>query len=201
MHRAYGRAARRNLSGGRFRRQYGQNQPGCGGCDGQFHAASRQRHVRHGCHPPRWWQCRLHVLWQPKTGVAARYAINGIFNSLDFSQPVAADVRIAGLGPTASVGFAQLSLSIQLDLADSRLNRQMSMVQRPVQYSQVGVGSGREWGGTLVTGNLALQNQERLQLEALNGPIALGVVDVVMKEFPRAGKACGHIVKPLLKST
>lgn len=136
---------------------------------------------------------------QPKSTVPARYAINGIFNSLDFSQPVAADVRIAGLGPTASVGFAQLSLSIQLDLASSRLNRQMSMVQRPVQYSQVGVGSGREWSGTLVTGNVAIQNQERLQLEALNGPIALGVVDVVMKEFPRAGRACAHIVKPLLK--
>jgi len=135
---------------------------------------------------------------QPRSMVPARYAINGIFNSLDFSQPVAADVRIAGLGPTASLGFAQLSLSIQLDLASSRINRQMSMVQRPVRYSQVGVGSGRDFGGTLLTGNLAVQNQERLQLEALNGPIALGVVDVLMKEFPSAGRACGQIVKELL---
>jgi len=131
----------------------------------------------------------------------ARYALNGVFNSLDFSQPVAADVRIAGIGPTASVGFAQLTLSIQLDTASTRLNRQMSMIQRPVRYSQIGTGSGREWGGTLVTGNIALQNQERLQLEALNGPIALGVTDVLLKEFPVAGRRCGHIVKPLLSAS
>lgn len=137
------------------------------------------------------------------TGAAApaRYAINGVFNSLDFSQPLAADVRIAGLGPTASFGFAQLTLSIQLDQANTRLNRQMSMIQRPVQYTQIGTGSGRDWGGTLVTGNVALQNQERLQLEALNGPIALGVADVLLKEFPHAGRRCGHIVKELLPAT
>lgn len=132
------------------------------------------------------------------TSMPAAYAINGVFNSLDFSQPIAADVRIAGIGPTAGVGYAQLTLSIQLDRATSRLNRQMSMIQRPVRYSQIGTGSRREWGGTLVTGNIALQNQERLQLEALNGPIALGVADVLLKEFPRAARRCGHIVKDLL---
>jgi hypothetical protein len=134
----------------------------------------------------------------PAKSVPAQYAINGIFNSLDFGNPVQADVRIAGIGPTAGVGFAQLSLSIQLDEVATRLNRQMSMIQRPVRYSQLGVGSGRDFGGTLVTGNLALQNQERLQLEALNGPIALGVADVVMREFPRARHECRGIVADLL---
>lgn len=138
---------------------------------------------------------------QPRDKMPARYAVNGIFNSLDFAQPVAADVRIAGLGPTAALGFAQLSLSIQLDLASSRLNRQMSMIQRPVRYSQVGVGVGKDYGGTLLTGNVAIQNQERLQLEALNGPIALGVADVLMKEFPSAGRACRHMLKDLLVKT
>lgn len=131
----------------------------------------------------------------------ARYAINGVFNSLDFAQPISADVRIAGIGPTAAVGFAQLTLSIQLDKAGTRLNRQMSMIQRPVRYSQIGTGSGRDWGGTLVTGNIAFQNQERLQLEALNGPIALGVTDVLLKEFPSARRKCGRIVAPLLSAS
>lgn len=134
----------------------------------------------------------------PAKNVSAQYAINGIFNSLDFGNPIAADVRIQGIGPTANFGWAQLSLSIQLDAATTRVNHQMSMIQRPVRYSQIGVGSGRDFGGTLVTGNIAFQNQERLQLEALNGPIALGVADVVMKEFPAARHACGGIVADLL---
>lgn len=137
----------------------------------------------------------------PAKAAGASYAVNGVFNSLDFSQPISADVRIVGIGPTAAVGYAQLTLSIQLDRASSRLNRQMSMIQRPVRYSQVGAGSGRDWGGTLVTGNIALQNQERLQLEALNGPIALGVADVLLKEFPVAARKCGYILKPLLTAS
>lgn len=134
----------------------------------------------------------------PETKTDARYAINGIFNSLDFGQPLQADVRVAGIGPTASIGWAQLSLSIQLDLAATRLNRQMSMIQRPVRYSQLGIGAGKDYGGTLVTGNIALQNEERLQLEALNGPIALGVADVLMKEFPAARAQCHALVEDLL---
>ena len=135
----------------------------------------------------------------PLEKVEARYAINGIFNSLDFGEPAAADIRVAGIGPTAAIGWAQLSLSIQLDYADSRLNRQMSMIQRPVRYTQLGAGAGRDFGGTLVTGNIAFQNQERLQLEAINGPIALGVADVIMKEFPRAKRNCGQLVEDLLQ--
>lgn len=134
----------------------------------------------------------------PAKTVSAQYAINGIFNSLDFGNPLAADVRIQGIGPTANFGWAQLSLSIQLDTVETRVNRQMSMIQRPVRYSQIGIGAGRDFSGTLVTGNLAFQNQERLQLEALNGPIALGVADVVMKEFPRARHECGRMVADLL---
>lgn len=137
----------------------------------------------------------------PTKPVAAQYAINGIFNSLDFGDPVAADLRIGGIGPTANLGWAQLSLTIQLDRADTRLNRQMSMVQRPVRYTQVGAGSGRDFGGKLVTGNVAFQNQERLQLEALNGPIALGVADVIMKEFPAAAAHCHAMVGDLLEKS
>ena len=72
----------------------------------------------------------------PAEKVPAQYAINGIFNSLDFGSPFAADVRINGIGPTASTGWAQLSLTIQLDEVSTRLNRQMSMIQRPVRYAQ-----------------------------------------------------------------
>lgn len=135
----------------------------------------------------------------PARKLPARYAINGIFNSLDFGTPVKGDVRIAGIGPTIGVGWAQLTLSIQLDRAATRLNRQMSMIQRPVRYKQIGVGSGRVFDSTLVTGNLAFQNQQRLQFEALNGPIALGVVDVIMKEFPRSTGHCRTQVANLLK--
>jgi hypothetical protein len=37
-----------------------------------------------------------------------------------------------------------------------------------------------------------------LQFEALNGPIALGVADVVMKEFPEAAERCRGMVADLL---
>jgi len=134
----------------------------------------------------------------PTRAVPAQYTINGIFNSLDFGSPVQADVRIGGIGPTAATGWAQVSLTIQLDEQASRLNRQMSMVQRPVRYSQLGVGVSKDFTGTLVTGNVAFQDQERLQLESLNGPIALGVADVVMKEFPEARERCGGMVADLL---
>lgn len=135
----------------------------------------------------------------PKRAVRAQYAINGIFNSLDFGQQLGADVRISGIGPIGATGFAQLSLSIQLDRADTRLNRQMSLIQRPVRFTQLGVGVGREFGHTLVTGTAFVASQERLQLEALNGPIALGVADVLMKEFPILRALCGQMVADLLK--
>ena len=134
----------------------------------------------------------------PTEAVPTDYAINGIYNSLDFSLPVKADIRVGGVGPTVGIGWAQLSLSIQLDESSTRVNRQMSMIQRPVRYTQLGAGVGRTFGNTLASGNVAFQNQERLQLEALNGPIALGVADVVMKEFPHASNNCRRIVGDLL---
>lgn len=136
----------------------------------------------------------------PKRTKRAHYAINGIFNSLDFNAPMSTDLRISGIGPVAGFGWAQLTLSIQLDKADTRLNRQMSMIQRPVKYQQVGVGVGHDFNSLLVTGTVVLRNQERLQFEALNGPIALGVADVVMKEFPKAAERCRGIVADLLET-
>lgn len=135
---------------------------------------------------------------QPSKEIKADYAVNGIFNSLDFSMPINADIRVSGIGPIIGKGWAQLTLSIQLDQADTRLNRQMSMIQRPVRYQQIGVGVGHSFGGILTTGSITTSNQERLQLEALNGPIALGVADVVMKEFPKASQMCRGMVADLL---
>lgn len=134
----------------------------------------------------------------PTQAVPAQYAINGIFNSLDFGTFAQADVRVAGIGPLLELGWAQLSLSIQLDEVATRVNRQISMIQRPVRYTQLGASSGAVFSNTLVTGAASLQNQERLQLEALNGPIALGVADVIMKEFPRARQECLGIIADLL---
>jgi hypothetical protein len=128
----------------------------------------------------------------------AQYMVNGIFNSLDFGTSVTADIQAAGVGPVVTVGWAQLTLAIQLDEAGTRLNRQMSMIQRPVRYTSFGPTVGTVWGNTLVTGSFAVQNQERLQFEALNGPIALGIIDVLLKEFPPARTACGAIVADLL---
>jgi hypothetical protein len=128
----------------------------------------------------------------------AQYMVNGIFNSLDFGTSFTADIQAAGVGPVVQVGWAQLTLAIQLDEAGTRLNRQMSMIQRPVRYSSFGPSVGAVWGNTLVTGSFGVQNQERLQFEALNGPIALGILDVLMKEFPQAGAACSEIVADLL---
>ncbi len=135
----------------------------------------------------------------PAINAPAQYMINGIFNSLDFGAPISVDVRIAGVGPTVARGWAQLTLAIQLDEAGTRLNRQMSMVQRPVRYSQFGIGAGRVMGDVLVTGGFSTQNQERLQFEALNGPIALGVTDVLLKEFPVARARCANEVADLLQ--
>lgn len=137
----------------------------------------------------------------PQKPIRADYAINGIFNSLDFSAPVSADLRVSGIGPVAGAGWAQLTLSIQLDKARTRVNRQMSMIQRPVKYQQLGAGVGHDFSSVLVTGTIVFRNQERLQFEALNGPIALGVADVVMKEFPKAAKRCRGMVADLLDTT
>lgn len=135
----------------------------------------------------------------PSQPVAAQYALNGIFNSLDFGRRADIDVRAGGVGPVIATGWAQLSLTIQLDEASTRLNRQLSMIQRPIRYQQYGFGLGRDFNGTLVTGAGGVQGQERLQLEALNGPIALGVAAVLMEEFPRAESECGHLIAPLLE--
>lgn len=137
----------------------------------------------------------------PKRQVQAKYAVNGIFNSLDFGRPSRVDARIRGVGPIITTGWAQLSLTIQLDQADTRLNRQMSIIQRPVRYQQFGVGVARTFGTSLVTGEAEFQAQERLQLEALNGPIALGVADVIMREFPDLRERCGGPVKTVLAET
>ncbi len=131
----------------------------------------------------------------------AQYMVNGIFNSLDFGTTVSADIQAAGVGPVVTVGWAQLTLAIQLDEAGTRLNRQMSMIQRPVRYTSFGPSVGTVWGNTLVTGSFAVQNQERLQFEALNGPIALGIIDVLLKEFPPARTACESIVADLLSTS
>lgn len=136
----------------------------------------------------------------PERQKKAHYAINGIFNSLDFNAPMSADFRVSGIGPVAGSGWAQLTLSIQLDQAQTRLNHQMSMIQRPVKFHQAGVGIGHDFNSLLVTGTIVFRDQERLQFEALNGPIALGVADVLMKEFPKAAKRCRGIVADLLET-
>lgn len=134
----------------------------------------------------------------PATPVPTDYAINGIFNSLDFGRTANVDLRASGVGPVIATGWAQLSLTVQLDEAATRVNRQMSMIQRPVRYQQYGFGVGRDFSGTLVTGNASVESQERLQLEALNGPIALGVIDVVTREFPSLREQCIGSVEGLL---
>lgn len=137
----------------------------------------------------------------PTRPVNAQYAVNGIFNSLDFGRPVSVDARVRGVGPIITSGWAQLSLTIQLDRADTRLNRQISIIQRPVRYQSFGIGVARTVGTSLVTGEAEFQSQERLQLEALNGPIALGVADVLMREYPELRKSCGEPVKAVLAET
>ena len=112
---------------------------------------------------------------RPAEAARGQYAINGVFNSLDFRGPAASDARA---GSIVRAGWAQLSLSVQLDEMSSRVNRQISTIQRPVRYSLLGAAGA------------ALQAQERPQFEGLDGPIALGVIDVVFKEFPRARARC-----------
>lgn len=136
----------------------------------------------------------------PDRQTKTHYAINGIFNTLDFNSPMSTDLRVAGIGPIAGVGWAQLTLSIQLDESNTRLNRQMSMIQRPVKYFQAGVGVGHDFSSLLITGTVVLRDQERLQFEALNGPIALGVADVLMKEFPKAADRCRGMIADLLET-
>lgn len=134
----------------------------------------------------------------PSEAAPVDYAINGIFNSLDFGAATDIDLRVSGVGPVIATGWAQLSLTVQMDEAETRLNRQVSMVQRPVRYQQYGFGIGRQVGSELVTGSGGVEGQERLQMEALNGPIALGVIDVLRQEFPTLRENCVESVEGLL---
>ncbi len=135
---------------------------------------------------------------QPAIKVPASYAVNGIFNSLDFGAPLSIDMRVAGIGPVMQSGWAQLSLTIQLDEASTRLNHQISLIQRTLRYQQFGVGVATDSNGTLVTGSISGSQQERLQLESINGPIALGVLAVLLKEFPEIDSQCRPLVQGLL---
>lgn len=137
----------------------------------------------------------------PDQKIPVRYAINGIFNSLDFGTSARADIRVSGIGPLLRTGWAQLSLTVQLDDANTRVNQQISMIKRPIRYQSYGLSSGRDFNGRLVTGSLGYENQEQLQFEALNGPIALGVADVLMRQFPAARAACMGQVEDLLAIT
>ncbi len=137
----------------------------------------------------------------PDQKIPVRYSVNGIYNSLDFGTSSRLDMRVSGIGPVARAGWAQLSLTVQLDDANTRVNQQISMIKRPVRYQMFGAGVGRDFNGRLVTGSLGFENQEQLQFEALNGPIALGVADVLMRQFPEARAACMGQVKDLLSIT
>ena len=132
--------------------------------------------------------------------VRARYAINGIFNSLDFGTHLDADVRVAGVGPSALSGWAQLTMTMQLDAALTRLNRQTAVITRAVRYTRMGVSAGRVWGGTLVTGRVQLHDQQRLQFEAINGPIAIGVIEVITREFRKAAHCRVELPEPYLNN-
>lgn len=134
----------------------------------------------------------------PSVKVRAKYAINGIFNSLDFGNNANIDFRAAGIGPTVATGWAELSLTVQLDDARTRLNQQIAQIVRPVRFQQFGFGIGHAFGSTLITGGATFSSQERLQLESLNGPIALGVADVIMKQFPDT-RMCGGPIRNLLR--
>jgi hypothetical protein len=122
--------------------------------------------------------------------LTADYVVNGLFNTLDFGATTSADLRVVGVGPIGQTGWAQLTLTVQMDIATTRINRQISVVQRPVRYTQIGAGVGRTVGDFLITGGVSVADQQRLQFEAVNGPIAIGVIDVLLKEFPAASH-CG----------
>ena len=141
--------------------------------------------------------------------VLAREGVFALPDPRQLPVPARAVIRLARLieRPTSASVEHRLSTALTRlgptyvklgQFLATRLNRQMSMIQRPVRYAQLGVGVGKTFDSTLVTGNIVVQNQERLQFEALNGPIALGVADVVMKEFSRARRECGGIVADLL---
>ena len=70
----------------------------------------------------------------------------------------------------------------------------------PVADYFAGVSVGRVWGRTLVTGIASLSHQERLQFEAINGPIALAVIDVLLKEFPAVAHCRKYLVSPIVES-
>lgn len=141
-------------------------------------------------------QVLVQYFGNPEERVRAEYVLNGIFNTLDFGSPINADVRVGGIGPVFQRGWAQLTLTIQMDVSATRINRQISMIQRPVRYTQIGVGSGTQIGAQLVTGEIQVSDQQRLQFEAVNGPVALGVIDVLLKEFPSADRCREQISDP-----
>ncbi len=52
---------------------------------------------------------------------------------------------MAGVGPLNQSGWAQLTLSIQLDRAATRMNRQLTVMTRTVRFNQIGMSVGRVW--------------------------------------------------------
>ncbi|HEX2859014.1 MAG TPA: hypothetical protein VHP58_02280 [Alphaproteobacteria bacterium] len=139
-----------------------------------------------------------YAVGSPNDPANIRYQVSGFFNTLDFGTPFQADLQVAGVGPTANSSWAQPTLTIQLDNFQTKRNIELSQIERPITYNQGGVGANRLVGATLVTGNIAVQDQQRLQFESVNGTIGLGVADVLMKHSPVAAAACRGQIADLL---
>jgi hypothetical protein len=133
----------------------------------------------------------------------------GTWRSLDLNQTVAADMRVAGWGPTGNYSQAQLTMMTSLTVPGQRAVVAIQGLQRTVKYTSLGVGVGAVTGNTLVTGNVTVSNQERLQFEALNGPVALAAASNVVNArypyprdhlymFPRAHAACGAYIASII---
>ncbi len=111
------------------------------------------------------------------------------FQSLDFLEGMNADVRIAGIGPTLNVKGIEVVVSAKMYRPGTREVLEQAFINRRIAYTEAGVGVGRIWGDTLVTGGISFGNQERLQFEASMGPIMLATLNVI-RNLPGMPESC-----------
>lgn len=119
-----------------------------------------------------------------------RYIITGSFAMLDFTGKKGGDVRVAGIGPYAKAQGVTVTAFVHvLDSQTLDVIAQSDPIRQFVSYQEIGVGVGKVFSKTLVTGEVGISNQQQLQYEAARRPLMHGVLQVISR-IPGAPSGC-----------
>ncbi|MCH7629344.1 MULTISPECIES: hypothetical protein [Novosphingobium] len=129
---------------------------------------------------------------------APNFIISTAFTALDFIGGPSMDMRVGGVGPYYDVRGASLEVSAEMYRPGDRMTMAISSLNRQIYYRSGGLGIARIMGGgngTLVTGTLGFNDQQRLQ-EATRDVVALSVADV-LAAMPIVPDNCRSMVDAL----